>query len=178
MKRAVFDLAVLVGRVVIGVIFVAHGWQKFQGGLGAVTQMFTQMGIPMPGLSATFAAAAELLGGVCLILGLLVRLAALALAVDMVGAFVFVHGSKGVFVTSGGWELVGALAAGCVLLMAVGGGHFGIDGLFMRYTRKRAEQRDTDQQERERADGRPPMDIFDEPRRDDDLPPDAPPTRP
>ncbi|MEU7897270.1 DoxX family protein [Nonomuraea sp. NPDC049152] len=172
MKRAVFDLAVLVARVVIGVIFVAHGWQKFQGGLGAVTQMFTQMGIPLAGLSAAFAAAAELVGGAFLIVGLLVRLAALALVVDMVGAFVFVHGGKGIFVTSGGWELVGALASACLLLVAVGGGRFGADGLLVRARGRKAEQREAER-EAERA----PMDIFDEPRRDEDLPPDSP-TRP
>ncbi|MFE3452726.1 DoxX family protein [Nonomuraea sp. NPDC059194] len=165
MKQGAFDLAALVARVVIGVIFVAHGWQKWQSGLGAVTGMFTKMGVPLPELSATFAAAAELVGGAFLIIGALVRLAALALFADMVGALVFVHAGKGVFVSEGGWELVGALAAGCLLLMALGGGRFGVDGLFVRSSRKKAERR-----EAERADERAPMDIFDEPRRDEDLP--------
>ncbi|MGV9305731.1 DoxX family protein [Nonomuraea sp. NPDC003727] len=167
MKGVGFDLAALVARVAIGVIFIAHGWQKWQGGLDAVTRMFAQQGVPLPTAAATFATVAELVGGACLVLGLMVRVAALALVADMAGALVFVHAGRGVFVSAGGWELVAALGSACLLLVALGGGRVGIDALFARGARRRAAGRAAER-EIER-----PMDIFDEPE-SDDVPPDAP----
>ncbi|MGA4994615.1 DoxX family protein [Nonomuraea bangladeshensis] len=141
MKRVVFDVAALIARVVTGVIFVAHGLQKWQGGLGATTQMFGGMGIPLPGAAAGFATVVETVGGVFLILGLLVRPVALLLLIDMIGAIVFVHGNRGVLVGEGGWELAGALGALCLLFLALGGGRIGLDGLFGAIFRRRARQR-------------------------------------
>jgi putative oxidoreductase len=141
MKRLVFDLTALIARIVIGVIFVAHGWQKWQNGLGATAQGFRQAGIPSPEFAAGFATVAETLGGVCLILGFLVRLAALALLLNMIGAFLFVHAGHGIFVQNHGWELAGALGAVSLLLLALGGGRWGIDGIISRVFRGRAERR-------------------------------------
>ncbi|MEU4508474.1 DoxX family membrane protein [Nonomuraea wenchangensis] len=141
MKRVVFDVAVLIARVVTGVIFVAHGLQKWQSGLGATTGMFSGMGIPLPGAAAGFATVVETVGGVFLILGLLVRPVALLLLIDMIGAVVFVHGNRGVLVDQGGWELAGALGALCLLFLALGGGRIGLDGLFGAIFRRRARQR-------------------------------------
>ncbi|GGO61621.1 DoxX family protein [Nonomuraea cavernae] len=136
MKRSLFDLAALISRVTIGVIFIAHGWQKWQAGLGATAQNFTQTGVPLPQLAAGFTMVAEIVGGALLILGLFVRLSALALLIVSVGALVFVHGSQGIFE----WELVGSLAAICLLFLAVSGGRLGLDGLLRRIHRRRAER--------------------------------------
>ncbi|MGN9842986.1 DoxX family protein [Nonomuraea sp. H19] len=141
MKRVVFDVAALIARVATGVIFVAHGWEKWQSGMGATTQGFRQMGIPMPGLAAGYATVVEAVGGIFLILGLLVRPVALLLLINMLGAILFVHGTKGVMVTTGGWELAGALGALSLLFLALGGGRIGIDGLIGSITRKRSERR-------------------------------------
>ncbi|MEV0590223.1 DoxX family protein [Nonomuraea cavernae] len=136
MKRSLFDLAALISRVTIGVIFIAHGWQKWQAGLGATAQHFAQTGVPVPQLAAGFTMVAEIVGGALLILGLFVRVSALALLVVSVGALVFVHGSQGIFE----WELVGSLAAICLLFLAVSGGRLGLDGLLRRIHRRRAER--------------------------------------
>lgn len=70
------------------------GWQFAQTGLGKVqhldkvTGFFTSLGIPFPGLNAAGVAWTELLGGVCLALGLGSRFWALLLAVDMFVAYV------------------------------------------------------------------------------------------
>ncbi|MEU8249817.1 DoxX family protein [Nonomuraea sp. NPDC048916] len=138
MKRSMFDLAALISRVTIGVIFVAHGWQKWQGGLGATTQAFAQSGVPLPQLAAGFASVAEIVGGVLLILGLFVRLSALVLLIVSLGALIFVHAPKGMFVQEGGWELVGSLAAICLLFLVLGGGRLGLDSLFGGLHRRRA----------------------------------------
>lgn len=142
MKRFVFDVAALIARVTLGVILVAHGWQKWQNGLGGTTQMFTETGIPLPELAAAFTTAAELVGGVLLIIGLLVRLAAAAWFVVGAGAIVFVHGGSGIFVREGGWEFVASLMALCLLFVALGGGRIGVDGLIHgAWRRRRAERR-------------------------------------
>ncbi|WP_260478131.1 DoxX family protein [Nonomuraea sp. WAC 01424] len=141
MKRVLFDVAALISRVVLGVIFVAHGWQKWQGGLGAAAAEFREMGVPMPGLSAGFAAIVELIGGVLLILGLLVRPVALLLLIDMIGAIVFVHIGRGVLSQNGGWELPGARGALALMLAALGGGRIGLDGIVNTMFRRRRERR-------------------------------------
>nr|WP_082535594.1 DoxX family membrane protein [Nonomuraea pusilla] len=141
MRRVLFDVASLISRVTIGVIFLVHGWQKWQGGLASTVQGFRQMGVPFPDASAAFATVAESVGGILLILGLLVRLAALVLLIDMIGAIVFVHGGNGVSLSGNGWEFAGALAAASLLLLAVGGGRIGLDGLFFATHRRRAERR-------------------------------------
>ncbi|GAA3696585.1 hypothetical protein GCM10022224_072880 [Nonomuraea antimicrobica] len=131
----------MIARIATGVIFVAHGWQKWQGGQSVTSQDFRDMGIPMPELTAGYTTLVEVVGGVLLILGLLVRPVALLLLLAMVGAIAFVHGGKGVMVENGGWELTGALGALCLLFLALGGGRIGVDGIFARMFRRRSERR-------------------------------------
>lgn len=127
------DIALLVARVALGLVFIAHGWQKFnEFGLDGTGQAFEAMGVPVPQAAAVFAAVVELVGGALLLLGLLTPVAAALLVVDMLGAFVIVHRSAGVFVTSNGWELVAALGAGALLIGAVGPGRFAVDALLSR----------------------------------------------
>ncbi|MBN6050849.1 DoxX family membrane protein, partial [Nonomuraea sp. RK-328] len=140
MKRIVFDVAALIARVLIGVIFVAHGLQKWQGGLGATSKAFAESGVPLPQLAAAYATMAETAGGILLIIGLAVRPAALALLVVLGGAFAFVHMGHGISSQTGGWEFVGALGAGCLLLLALGGGRLGVDGVLSVWYRRRAER--------------------------------------
>ncbi|MFC4061350.1 DoxX family protein [Planomonospora corallina] len=124
------DLALLIARLGIGVVFVAHGWQKVGvNGLAATAAAFDQIGVPLPVLSAWFAALVELLGGIALIIGLAVPVAGALLAVNMLGAYLFVHAGKGLFVDTGGAELVMALGAGSLALAAAGSGRCGLDHL-------------------------------------------------
>ncbi|MGP3958337.1 DoxX family protein [Nonomuraea sp. 3N208] len=141
MKKVLFDIAVLIARVATGVVFMAHGLSKWQSGLGATAQGFREMGIPLPELSAGFASVVETVGGLFLILGLLVRPVGLLLLINMLGAIAFVHSTKGIMVTEGGWELAGALGALSLLFLAVGGGRIGLDALFGAIFRRRAERR-------------------------------------
>ncbi len=131
--QLVRDLGLLIARVMLGVILVAHGWQKaVTMGLDATTAGFTQMGVPMPAASAAIATAVELGGGVLLILGLLTPLAGLAVAAELAGAFYFVHMGHGIFVSDGGWELVGALALAGLVFAVVGPGRISVDALLGR----------------------------------------------
>ena len=122
------DLAVLAARVGLGVVFVAHGAQKlFTWGLSGTADAFAGMGVPAPHASALFATLVELVGGSALVLGVAVPVAGVLLALDMLGAFLLVHVSKGVFVDGGGFELVAALGAAALVLAATGAGRLSVD---------------------------------------------------
>jgi putative oxidoreductase len=124
------DLAVLVTRVAVGLVFVAHGWQKLStNGIDGTAAFFDQVGVPAASAAAWFAGLVELAGGAALILGLAVPVAGLLLLVDMVGAFAFVHVGAGLFVDQGGYELVLVLAAAALLLAVVGAGRYSVDHL-------------------------------------------------
>ena len=65
------DLALLLARVGLGVVFVAHGWQKFLTlGLGRVAEQFAAIGIPQPEVTAAVVAGVELVGGAALLAGI------------------------------------------------------------------------------------------------------------
>lgn len=122
------DLGLFVARIVLGVVFAAHGYQKVaQMGVGAVSDMFAGMGIPLPQIAGPFVAWLELVGGILLILGAFTPIVGVALAIDMLVAAILVHASKGLFIDGGGWELVGALGAGALALAAAGAGRFSLD---------------------------------------------------
>ena len=134
------DALLLVARILLGVVLVAHGWQKFaQYGIGGVTASFTQMGVPLPAVSAVFAAVVELAGGIALLVGAGTVVAALLVVLDMFGAFVLVHAGNGVFATDNGFELVWAIAAVALALAAVGPGRFSVDHALLG--RRRASAR-------------------------------------
>ncbi len=132
----------LVIRVVLGIIFFAHGAQKVLGwfgghGLKGTTQSFTSMGLPLA--VAYLVCFFEFLGGIGLVLGLLSRLAALAIIVVMVGAIVKVHAQHGFFLnwslTPGkghGYEANLAFIAMGLAVLIAGGGALSLDRLILR----------------------------------------------
>lgn len=133
------DLALLLTRVAVGLVFVAHGWQKlFTNGIDGTAAFFDQVGVPAPSAAAWFAALVELVGGAALVIGLAVPAAGLLLLLDMIGAFVIVHAGSGLFVEQGGYELVLTLGAAALLLAAMGAGRYSVDHLLS--TRRRTAQ--------------------------------------
>jgi putative oxidoreductase len=135
------DTALLLARVALGVVFFAHGWQKlFTNGVDGTSAFFGQVGVPMPTLSAWFAAVVELLGGAALIVGIAVPVAALLLVVDMLGAFLFVHAGNGLFIEKNGYELVLGLGAASLVLAALGAGRFSLDHAVLGRGRARSGQ--------------------------------------
>lgn len=127
------SLALLIARIGLGIVFVAHGWQKLdEMGLAATTAGFTKMGVPAPELAAYYATFVELVGGAALLVGAFTAVAGLLLVLDMLGALLIVHLDNGVFVGAGGYELVVALGVGSLLLAVFGAGQYSVDGVLGR----------------------------------------------
>jgi putative oxidoreductase len=126
------QIALGVIRVVAGVIFMAHGYQKFfVMGLEGTTGFFTQVGVPLPGISAIVVASVELTGGAALLAGLFARFVAIPLAIDMAGAIVLFHSKHGFFLPMG-IEFVTLLLASAVAIAIAGPGAFALDKQFGR----------------------------------------------
>ena len=122
------DLALAVVRVVLGAVFLMHGWQKYDTTtIDGVERMFDAMGVPFAYPSAVAVTMLELAGGVALILGVLTHPVALLFVLDMAGALYFAHWDAGFYVSEGGYELVLLLGVVSALFAAVGAGRFSVD---------------------------------------------------
>jgi len=131
------DTATAILRVLLGVVFFAHGAQKMLGwfggyGFSGTMGFFTgMMHIPAP--LAFLAIAAEFFGGLGLILGFLTRIAAFGIAVNMLVAITAVHGAFGFFMNwtgaqkGEGFEYHLLVLAITAFLMIRGAGAFSID---------------------------------------------------
>ncbi|MFC5181333.1 DoxX family protein [Actinomadura harenae] len=127
---ALSDAGLLLGRLVLGAVFIAHGWQKFHKyGHGNVTKMFDGMGIPLPSLAAFYATWVELAGGVALVVGVLVPLVGVLLFADMAGALWYAHADHGFFSEKGGYEYVLVLGVLSLLVAFAGPGRLSLDAL-------------------------------------------------
>lgn len=95
-----YERAFVVLRMATGVLFLLHGLAKLQRGMGAVSEMFGDLGLP--GWLAFLVLAIELIGGLAFLLGVGANYAAWGLAGVMAGAIVTVKWEKGFI---GGYEL-------------------------------------------------------------------------
>lgn len=119
-------------RIVVGFVFLVHGWDKFAIGFDAVSAGFAQMGIPAPIPVAVAVAVLEILAGGALLLGLWTRVAAALLSVDMLGAIYFAHWTNGFFATSGGFEYTFVLLTTLVAFQFTGPGVPALDQVLGR----------------------------------------------
>ncbi len=124
-------------RVVVGILFVAHGAQKLFGwfggyGLEGTGQWMDSIGLGPGYLMALLAGSAEFFGGLALILGVLVRPAAIGLAITMVVAILSVHFQNGLFMDKNGYEYALALLVVSVSLAISGAGKASVDAQLQR----------------------------------------------
>jgi putative oxidoreductase len=133
------DTAVTFLRLVLGVVFFAHGAQKALGwfggyGFSGTMGFFTGM-MHIPAFLAVLAIAAEFLGGLGLIVGLLTRVAAFGIFCNMVVAVVMIHHQFGFFMNwagtqkGEGFEFHLLVLAITLFLMIRGGGAASVDRL-------------------------------------------------
>jgi putative oxidoreductase len=139
-RELIHDLGILVARLGVGFVLVAYGWQKVGiWGLEGTAEIMGAGGVPLPTVTAYAATAIELFAGAALILGAATPLAGLLGAVNMAGAFLFVHMGHGVYTDEEGWGFVLVIGVSCVMLAATGSGRFGVDPLVM--SRLRAQDK-------------------------------------
>lgn len=113
-------------RIVVGIVFLVHGYQKlFHMGFHGVAGFFAHAGIPLPMVSAVVVTLVEFVGGILLIAGIGVRIAAALLAVDMAVAILPVHLKHG-FYNPMGFEFPLTLLAATLCLALSGGGMFSL----------------------------------------------------
>ena len=115
-------------RVVLGVIFMYHGYLKLfvPGGFTGTVGFLTMLKIPLPLYSALLVSVIELLGGIFLVLGMVTKWSSLLLTADMLVAFFMVHLKNGLLVSKGGYEFVLVLLAGLVVVMVNGAGKLSV----------------------------------------------------
>ena len=123
------DWGLLILRLALGVIFIAHGGQKVLGwfggsGLAATVEGMGKMGIPAP--LAYLASFTEFFGGLCVLVGLLSRLGALGLAVVMSVAILKVHLPSGFFMEQHGFEYPLALLGMALAVVIAGPGRLSV----------------------------------------------------
>lgn len=127
------DVAGLIARIALGVVLIAHGYQKFfTWTMSGTADSFDMMGVPAPVASAWIAAIIELIGGILLVLGLFQSVVGLLVFLDMLGALFIVHISNGIFVGDGGYELVLIIGALALMVAAFGSGRFALDNVVFK----------------------------------------------
>lgn len=127
------SIGLLVLRLALGAILIAHGAQKiFHFGLAGASDSFASMGIPLASVAAPVVAAVEFGGGIAIVLGLGTRIVAALAAASLLVATVVVHLPFGIFVSDNGFELTLVLAAAGVALVATGAGRYSLDHLIAR----------------------------------------------
>ncbi|MGF9699642.1 DoxX family protein [Paenibacillus sp. MABNR03] len=121
------EIGLFFSRIMIGLIFVLHGWSKFEGGISGTVGFFESIGIP--GFLASVVAIIELAGGAAMILGLGTR----------VFAALFIAVMAGVLLTAkvgqpfmSGTEFDYLLLAGSLTLLFTGSRFLAVDQFFAR----------------------------------------------
>jgi putative oxidoreductase len=119
-------LALVILRLVLGVIMIGHGWQKVNGHLHEFAGHVASLGLPA--WLGYVSAITEFGGGILLIAGLFTRCVAFAVLVDMIVAIARVHWKHG-FMGNGGYEFPLALWAIAFAVIFFGAGAISIDGI-------------------------------------------------
>ena len=120
------DIALLVGRILIGLLFLIEAYVKMKG-YGGTVGYFTTLGIPAPSIVAPLSIAFETVAGILLVIGYQTRLVALAVAAFCIVAALIAHTN-----IADGNQLNHllknfAIAGGCLALFVIGAGAQSVD---------------------------------------------------
>jgi len=129
------DIAILIGRLFIGICFVIHALGKLglvgSGNMKGFEGWLASMGVPFPALQARLAMSFELIGGALIAAGLFMRVGCLMCMSTMIVAALIGHKGGGYLITNNppGNEYTINLAAVCGMLFLLGPGAYSLDAL-------------------------------------------------
>lgn len=133
------DLALLIARLGLGGILIAHGWRRWQDqGIQQQIDYVAQFGTPYPSVVGWGAILLELMGGIFLIVGALTPLVALAILAEQVLIVCYTNWYHHLFLVNtqggyvGGYEFNVALGLLALLFVVFGAGRASIDRMFRR----------------------------------------------
>jgi putative oxidoreductase len=109
-------------RLVMGLIFMLHGYSKIQNIKGTAT-FFASLHIPLATFSAAFIGYLEFIGGIVLIMGFFTRYASFLLAIDMIVAIILTKITKGF----PGMDIEFTLLGASLIVLFSGAGAWGFD---------------------------------------------------
>ncbi|MCF7886049.1 MAG: DoxX family protein [Candidatus Marinimicrobia bacterium] len=130
-KKNKTDKVLLLLRIVLGLIFIAHGSQKLLGifggsGISGTISMLKSMGFFLPTILAWILALSEFLGGFGIILGVFPRVSSALIAFAMLVAMVKVHLPNGFFNMNGGIEFFLLMIAVAISIIILGAGKYSL----------------------------------------------------
>lgn len=133
------DLGLLLLRLALAAMMLAHGYQKLflQGGFAGTQAGFAQLGVPFPQVAGIVIIVLELAGGVAMVFGLFTVIVGLCYAAAMAVAIWYVHLANGFFVTQGGYELAGLTGVVALVLAISGAGRISLDRAIFGARRRR-----------------------------------------
>ena len=127
----VYDVGLLILRLVLGLTLAAHGFNKFFGGgrIPGTARWFESIGMKPGKFHATVAATTEVSAGLGLAAGLLTPIPAAGFVSLMLVAAWTVHRANGFFIVKEGWEYNLVLAVSAVVVATLGAGRLSLDWL-------------------------------------------------
>ena len=127
----VYDVGLLILRLVLGLTLAAHGFNKFFGGgrIPGTARWFESIGMKPGRFHATVAASTETAAGLGLAAGLLTPIPAAGFVSLMLVAAWTVHRPNGFFIVKEGWEYNLVLALSAVAVATLGAGRLSLDWL-------------------------------------------------
>jgi putative oxidoreductase len=129
---AVQPIAYLLLRLVAGGFLVAHGWPKWQAGVGAFAEGLVRRGLEPALPLAWMVVSLEMVGGALIAAGLLTRPAAFAAALHLAFITFWVLWPAGFAWARGGWEFAAMWATVMLYIATKGGGPWSLDRLLFR----------------------------------------------
>ncbi|RMB61990.1 DoxX family protein [Tessaracoccus antarcticus] len=130
--RVVRDVALLLSRILMGVVLLAHGWHRWQVmGIAKEVSLLDGAGIGNATTIVWIVVGFEIVGGILLVFGLATPLVGLGIVVLNLATIVLLR-SEEFYAHEQGWEYNAVQAAVGLLLLAHGSGRAGLDNLFLR----------------------------------------------
>ena len=122
------NIGLLIARGIPGVVFLYHGWRKFDGGVDGFAMFVKSLDVPFPTVFAYLVTYGEMIGGALLIVGFLTRLSAVLFFVEMIFTTALVKVDLGLIADqAAGAELDLTLLAAMAAIACFGPGSLSVD---------------------------------------------------